>query len=79
MWQEGILYGSFCAAFVIVGVRALMISQPYTLSSMMVGQGKFDYKASWASNTTLFGAVLAGALKDGFTGKLPTSTWSSEA
>lgn len=44
------------------------------LDGTMVGKARFDVKSSWVSTTTLVGALLISALKDGFLPK-PNVTW----
>jgi hypothetical protein len=66
------LGGSLLAAVVLVGARELVTRAP--LDGTVKGQPKFDAKSSWLSNTTLLGALLVSALKDGFSPK-PETAW----
>lgn len=60
---DHVLYLSLALALVLV-IGRIVMSAGVTPFSMIRGQGKFDVKASWVSNTAILGAVIAGALKE---------------
>jgi hypothetical protein len=60
---DRILLASLVFAFVFVLVRAVRGCK-FTLFWIIPGKGKFDVKASWVANTTVFGAILGSPVKD---------------